>query len=240
MLHFKDIAVKCNTTCFVRMETEESGKSFQIIQIFRRYLYAGVKVGIFLGSEFLHIVLREVFFDAEGFSQIHRFVVGDGGFFRGGVGSNQIVAVDVNSRLIASHSLFNRLAHTVVRVDDNDVGVTPVRSIPVCKGEIPSGHAVASDSVAGVKTGLHSIFTDKEMTAPSYDFVLGIEEQVVDVEFEFFLYAQIIGKIVMPQINRSLDVDSVIPEVAKDDYLFKGERYLGKQGGVKGDFFGTQ
>ncbi len=146
----------------------------------------GIKFGVFPGGKGFHIVFREVFFHAERLCQIHRLVVGDGGFFRGGVGSDQIVAVDMDACPIAGHTLFYDLAHAVVGIDDNDVGITPVQRIPVCKGEVFSGYAVAVDAIAGVEAGLHTILTDEEVPASFQDLMLGIKEQVVDVELQLF------------------------------------------------------
>lgn len=72
------------------------GNLFQIIQIAPGDFKTGVDICVFLRGERIDIVFREIFLNACRAGEINGLVVGNGGFFLGGVAADLVIAIDVD------------------------------------------------------------------------------------------------------------------------------------------------
>ena len=59
--------------------------------------------------------------------------------------------------------------------------------------------------------------------------MLGIEKKVVNIEFIFFIFTKVIGKIVTAQINGCFDVHAIVAEVTEDYNFFKRKELRRKE-----------
>ena len=81
------------------------GNLFQIIQIAPGDFKTGVDICVFLRGERIDIVFREIFLNACRAGEINGLVVGNGGFFLGGLAADLVIAIDVDDGAVPRESV---------------------------------------------------------------------------------------------------------------------------------------
>ncbi len=111
--------------------------------------------------------------------------------------------------------------YAAVAVDDFDIAVTVIERIAVDKTKVTARNSMGADAVTGEQGNLHSVIGNEEVSSPTQDFMLHIKEQIVGIKLQRGGRIKIVDEKTMRQIDRSMAVNAVIPEIGKHNPLIK-------------------
>lgn len=141
------------------------------------------------------------------------FVVCNGGLCLCFVAADDPVTIAMDPGFIDRRIIFLDTKYSVKTVDDLNICIAEILIIPIDETEIPAGNGIIADAITGEDIYLHAIICHKEMAATAADAVPGIVKQVVNIESEEIIWIKIIVEEVLFQIDRSLDIHTIIAEI---------------------------
>ena len=158
------------------------------------------------------------------FDNIYGFIVCNGGLVEVMVGSDQIVAVDMDFYFITALAGWHfLLCDTIIGIDADDIGIPEIGRVVIGKIIVPVFNCIIADAIAVQDIYLHAVVCHKQVASAFHDLVIGIIKQIIDIKGKDGLAVVVIQEKMRHDINRCFDIDAVVPEIDQCNELVKAK-----------------